>query len=221
MTSISIIIPVLNEADPIGDLLSCLPGSVETIVVDGGSTDSTVEIATSRADQVLTSEIGRATQMNAGAAVACGEILLFLHADTSLPKNFVRDLQRFSLSNEAWGRFDVRIDSRNFMFRIIETMMNLRSRMTGICTGDQAIFIKRSTFKHVGGFPPIALMEDIEISKQLKKVSRPFCVHEPAVTSARRWLDGGILQTILLMWRLRFQYFLGVSPGYLIRQYYK
>ena len=219
--SISIIIPVLNEADRIGDLLSCLPGSVETIVVDGGSADSTVEISASRADQVLTSEIGRATQMNAGAAVACGEILLFLHADTSLPKNFVHHLQRFRLSNEAWGRFDVRIDSNNLMFRIIETMMNLRSRMTGICTGDQAMFVKRSAFEEVGGFPPIALMEDIEISKQLKKVSRPFCVHEPAVTSARRWLDGGKLPTIFLMWRLRFEYFLGVSPEHLIRQYYK
>ncbi len=197
------------------------PGSVETIVVDGGSADSTVEIATARADQVLTSEIGRATQMNAGAAVARGEILLFLHADTSLPKNFVHHLQRFRLSTQAWGRFDVRIDSNNLMFRIIETMMNLRSRMTGICTGDQAMFVKRSAFEEVGGFPPIALMEDIEISKQLKKVSRPFCVHEPAVTSARRWLDGGKLPTIFLMWRLRLEYFLGVSPERLIRQYYK
>ena len=219
--SISIIIPVLNESDHIGDLLSCLPGSVETIVVDGGSADSTVEIATSRADQVLTSEIGRATQMNAGAAVARGEILLFLHADTSLPKNFVHYLQRFRLSNHAWGRFGVKIDSNNLMFRIIETMMNFRSRMTGICTGDQGMFIKRSAFKEVGGFPPIALMEDIEISKQLKKISRPFCIHEPAVTSARRWLDAGKLQTIFLMWRLRFQYYLGVSPERLIRQYDK
>ena len=221
MKLLSIIIPVFNEAGCIGDLLDSLPTDIETIVVDGGSTDSTVEIATAKAVRVLSSKIGRARQMNTGASFASNEIFLFLHADTTLPVSFVSDLQQFHLSDNVWGRFDIRIDDTSTIFRIIEVMMNLRSRITGICTGDQAIFIKRSAFKQLGGFPTIALMEDIEISKQLKKISRPFCVHEPVVTSARRWLDGGIPQTILLMWRLRLEYFLGVSPGYLIRQYYK
>ena len=219
--SISIIIPVFDEADKIDDLFAGLPAEVESIVVDGGSTDSTVDRCSSRAGRVLISEKGRAMQMNAGAAVASGEILVFLHADTSLPPNFVRELERFRFSQRAWGRFDVSIDSSSVVFRIIEKMMNLRSRMTGICTGDQAIFIRRSIFQQIGGYPPIALMEDIEISKRLKRLSKPFCVAEPAVTSARRWLDGGKLQTILLMWWLRLQYFLGISPERLIRQYNK
>ena len=219
--SVSIIIPVLNEADRIGDLLKHLPDNIETIVVDGGSTDSTVEIAASQADQIISSEKGRARQMNAGAAVASGEILLFLHADSFLPGNFLYHLQKFYVLDKAWGRFDVRIENEKRVFRIIEAMMNLRSRMTGICTGDQAIFMKRSVFNRVGGFAIIPLMEDIEISKRLKKISKPFCINNPTLTSARRWLKGGILPTILLMWWLRLAYHFGVSPEHLANHYYK
>ena len=219
--SVSIIIPVLNEADRIGDLLKHLPDNIETIVVDGGSTDSTVEIAASQADQIISSEKGRARQMNAGAAVASGEILLFLHADSFLPRNFLYHLQKFYVLDKAWGRFDVRIENEKRVFRIIEAMMNLRSRMTGICTGDQAIFMKRSVFNRVGGFAIIPLMEDIEISKRLKKISKPFCINNPTLTSARRWLKGGILPTILLMWWLRLAYHFGVSPEHLANHYYK
>lgn len=219
--SVSIIIPVLNEADRIGDLLKHLPDNIETIVVDGGSMDSTVEIAASHADQIISSKKGRARQMNAGAAVASGEILLFLHADSFLPRNFLYHLQKFYVLDKVWGRFDVRIENEKRMFRIIEAMMNLRSRMTGICTGDQAIFMKRSVFNHVGGFALIPLMEDIEISKRLRKISKPFCINNPTVTSARRWLKGGILPTILLMWWLRLAYHFGVSPEHLAKHYYK
>lgn len=219
--SVSIIIPVLNEADRIGDLLKHLPDNIETIVVDGGSTDSTVELAASHADQIISSEKGRARQMNAGAAVASGEILLFLHADSFLPCNFLYDLHKFCVLDKSWGRFDVRIGNEKRMFRIIEAMMNLRSRMTGICTGDQAIFMKRSVFNRVGGFAIIPLMEDIEISKRLRKISKPFCINNPTLTSARRWLEGGILPTILLMWWLRLAYHFGVSPEHLVKHYYK
>ena len=219
--SVSIIIPVLNEADRIGDLLKHLPDNIETIVVDGGSMDSTVEIAASHADQIISSKKGRARQMNAGAAVASGEILLFLHADSFLPRNFLYHLQKFYVLDKAWGRFDVRIENEKRVFRIIEAMMNLRSRMTGICTGDQAIFMKRSVFNRVGGFAIIPLMEDIEISKRLKKISKPFCINNPTLTSARRWLKGGILPTILLMWWLRLAYHFGVSPEHLANHYYK
>ena len=219
--SVSIIIPVLNEADRIGDLLKHLPDNIETICVDGGSMDSTVEIAASHADQIISSKKGRARQMNAGAAVASGEILLFLHADSFLPGNFLYHLQKFYVLDKAWGRFDVRIENEKRMFRIIEAMMNLRSRMTGICTGDQAIFMKRSVFNRVGGFALIPLMEDIEISKRLRKISKPFCINNPTLTSARRWLKGGILPTILLMWWLRLAYHFGVSPEHLAKHYYK
>lgn len=217
-------IPVLNEAARLPGLLSSLPFDAEVIVVDGGSSDDSVAVASQGhlcRVKVIESRKGRAIQMNAGAAEATGDILLFLHADTRVPQSLTVDLQRFWLSGAAWGRFDVRLDADNLAFRVIETMMNWRSRLTGIATGDQAIFVKRSVFERVGGYAVMPLMEDIELSGQLRKISAPFCFRVCASTSARRWLDNGIARTVINMWWWRLQYFMGVSPGYLVRQYYR
>jgi len=219
-TSISIVIPVLDEADHIGSLLKRLPNGLEVIVVDGGSKDSTVDLAFSLGYKVISSARGRAIQMNAGAAQTKGEVLVFLHADCMLPRDFDREISVFSFSDRAWGRFDVRIDSQHVMFRIIERMINLRSRLTGICTGDQAIFVRRSAFEAIDGLPVIPLMEDIDVSKRLKKLSRPYIINSPVQTSARRWLKGGIFKTILMMWRFRFVYFFGASSESLAQEYY-
>ena len=220
MPSISIIIPVLNEAERIESLLTSLPGDSEIIVVDGGSSDATVKLAEQHA-QVIEVARGRAVQMNAGARLATGDVLLFLHADTTLPVGFSELLTQFTMSDLDWGRFDVRLDGKQWPYRMIETMMNLRSRWSGIATGDQAMFVKREVFEAVGGYPLIALMEDIELSCLLKKLSHPYCIDRHVISSARRWQQNGIANTILLMWWLRLQYFLGVSPGYLRNQYYK
>jgi rSAM/selenodomain-associated transferase 2 len=219
--TISIIIPVLNEEGQIGGLLRRLPEGMQIIVVDGGSADSTVEIASSYGCKVITNCKGRALQMNAGADIASGDVLVFLHADCLLPRTFLHDLELFWLSERAWGRFNVKIDSGLMAFRVIEKMMNLRSRLTGICTGDQAMFVQRSVFEQVEGFPSVALMEDVELSKRLNRISKPYVISNPVQTSARRWLKDGILQTILLMWRLRLLYFFGAAPNKLLQQYYK
>ena len=218
--SISIVIPVLDEEDHIGSLIKRLPDDLEIIVVDGGSKDSTVELVSSLGCKVISSSKGRALQMNAGARQTTGDILIFLHADCLLPRDFVHELSLFSFSDRVWGRFDVRIDSHQVMFRVIEKMENLRSQLTGTCTGDQAIFVKRAAFGEMGGLPEIALMEDIEASKLLKKMTSPYVIHSMVHTSARRWLKGGILRTILMMWRFRMAYFFGASPVTLARQYY-
>lgn len=222
---LSIIIPVLNEADHIADLLADLQGlrrrGVELIVVDGGSEDATLARARGMADHLLSSPPGRARQMNAGAAVAQGEVLLFLHADTRLPAA-ASDLIREALAGEdrQWGRFDVRLSGRHVLFRLIERSMNWRSGLTGMVTGDQALFVLRETFRQVGGFPDIPLMEDIAISRKLRKRSRPVCLSVPVVTSSRRWEQAGILRTVFLMWALRLAYFMGVSPRRLAAIYY-
>ncbi len=217
---ISIIIPVLNEAGSIQEFLSHLPASVEVIVVDGGSYDGTQKQIGLSAARLVNAERGRANQMNAGAAVAKGDLLLFLHADTHLPADFEGVLAAFARSSLAWGRFDVRLSGRHPMFRVIERMMNWRSRLTGICTGDQAIFVRRAIFHELGGFAAIPLMEDIEISRRLRAKSWPYCASQPVTTSSRRWETRGITRTILLMWRLRLAYFFGVGPEQLVRRYY-
>jgi len=209
--------PVLNESAGIQNFLESLPDA-EIIIVDGGSDDDTRDIAAGYAT-VICSEKGRAKQMNAGAALATGDILLFLHADTQIPDNTMQLMQRFWVSGKSWGRFDVTLDGEHPAFRLIEFMMNWRSRITGIATGDQAMFVKRSVFERVGGFASIDLMEDIEFSRRLKSISPPLCLPQRVVTSARRWEERGILQTILLMWRLRLLYFLGESPTTLGKQY--
>ncbi len=222
-TSLSIIMPVLDEAPAIEAALEALSPyrgrGVEVVVVDGESRDGTRALAHPLVDRVLSAPRGRAAQMNAGAAVARGEILLFLHADTRLPDDadvLVRD--GLARSGRAWGRFDVRFD-RGGLLSLIAFMMNLRSRWTGIATGDQGLFVTRAAFDAVDGFPSIALMEDIALSTNLKRISRPFCIRARATTSARRWRQHGTLRTTFLMQRLRLAYFFGADPAQLARHY--
>jgi rSAM/selenodomain-associated transferase 2 len=219
---LSVIMPVLNEAGGIEEALSSLAPlrirGAEIVVADGGSSDATVALARPLADLVIAAPRGRAVQMNAGAAASGGDVLLFLHADTHLPPDadaLIRDgLVR---SGCTWGRFDVRIAGAHPLFPVIAAMMNLRSRITGIATGDQAIFISRASFG--AGFPEIALMEDIAMAKRLKRAGPPLCISSRAVTSGRRWEKHGVMKTILLMWRLRLFYFLGANPARLARSY--
>jgi rSAM/selenodomain-associated transferase 2 len=219
---LSIIIPVVDEAESLGATLPALArlrhAGHEIVVVDGGSRDDTCRRARPLADRVLVTARSRARQMNAGAAAANGDVLLFLHADSVLPADAaaaVADALRVS----CWGRFDVRLWGREWSFRVIETFMNLRSRLTGIATGDQAIFVERETFRNVGGFPDIPLMEDVAISRLLKSIARPACLRQRVVTSARRWRHNGIARTMVLMWRLRLAFALGADPRRLARLY--
>jgi rSAM/selenodomain-associated transferase 2 len=221
---LSIIIPVLNEAVGIPDLLTALKPyrdrGVEVIVADGGSSDQTVKLALPLCDQVVTAPRGRGAQMNAGAAAARGDILLFLHADTALPADADRLVREGLASGDrAWGRFDVNITGTHWLLPIVAFMMSLRSRVTGITTGDQAMFVRRDAFALVGGFPDIPLMEDIVLSQRLKRLTPPLCLRERVTTSGRRWEKNGVVRTIVLMWRLRLAFYLGAKPDELARDY--
>ncbi len=221
--TLSIIIPTLNEEQTIATTLERLDISandVEVIIVDGQSTDKTKKLLQHYNVKVLDSSRGRSSQMNIGANAAQGEILLFLHADTYLPPDYqVKIESSLSRRDKCWGYFDIRLDGHGLIFRIIEKMINLRTAITCIASGDQAIFIRRSTFKQIGGFADIALMEDIAISHRLKHLSRPSRITSPAVTSSRRWNEHGIIRTILLMWSLRLSYYIGIDPGRLKTRY--
>ncbi len=221
--SLSIIMPVLDEATGIEATLMALAPyrtrGCELIVVDGGSRDGTLALARPLADRTLIAPRGRAAQMNAGASVARGDVLVFLHADTKLPENadaLIRD--GLAQSGRVWGRFDVRFDQDGIM-PLIAVMMNLRSRLTSIATGDQAIFVTRAAFDAIGGFPAQPLMEDIALSSRIRRISRPAYIRARVTTSARRWRKQGILRTVFMMWRLRLAYFLGADPAQLARQY--
>ena len=221
---ITVIIPTLNEADNILMLLAQLQSlrscGHEVIVVDGGSVDNTISLATSLADYVLTTTPGRSSQMNAGARLAKHEILWFLHADSSLqPKIADAIIKHMSKKRVLWGRFNVRLTGHYWLFRIIERMINIRSRLTGIATGDQGIFVKKEIFFSVQGFDDLPLMEDIALSRKLKKIQRPLCLRQTLSTSSRRWEKHGVLKTIVLMWYLRLAYYLGVNPSHLHRLY--
>ncbi len=215
--------PALHEAAGIASALQALAPlrqqGHEVIVVDGGSTDGTAGLARAGADAVLASERGRARQMNAGAAQATGSALLFLHADTVLPPGAARAIERALAAGARWGRFDVRIEGRSAWLPVIAGMMNLRSRWTGIATGDQALFVQTDWFRAQGGFAEIPLMEDIELSRRLRKQAWPACLKERVLTSGRRWERRGIWRTILLMWWLRGRYALGAAPEELARAY--
>jgi rSAM/selenodomain-associated transferase 2 len=222
--SLSIVIPVLNEATTIVSALEALAPlrarGTEIIVVDGGSSDDTAALARPFTDFLITSARGRAAQMNAGAALARGDVLLFLHADTRLPDDADRlVLEGLARSKRAWGRFDVAIEGRHPLLPLVAAAMNWRSRLTGIATGDQAVFVTRDAFDSAGGFPEIALMEDITLARNLKRVSRPLCLTARVTTSGRRWESRGVTRTILLMWRLRLAYFFGGKPDDLARRY--
>ncbi len=221
---LSIIIPCLNEADGIADMLAALAPlrarGAQVIVVDGGSTDGTATLAAAHADKVVCAPRGRARQMNAGAAGAGGQVLLFLHADCRLPPGadgLITDgLRR---AQKTWGRFDVELDSNSAMLRAVAMLMNLRSRITGVSTGDQGLFVTRTLFEAAGGFPQIPLMEDVAFTKLLKRYSRPLNLRHRMRVSGRRWEKHGVLRTVLLMWRLRWQYWRGADPQKLARDY--
>jgi rSAM/selenodomain-associated transferase 2 len=220
---LSIIVPALNEAGGIAASLAPLQPlrrqGHEVIVADGGSRDGTAALAAPLADRVIAVQRGRAIQMNAGASLASGDALLFLHADTRLPDKAPALIAQ-ALQHRAWGRFDVRIEGRSSWLSLIGASMNLRSRLTGIATGDQAIFATRAAFEAAGGYPDQPLMEDIELSKHLKRLGPPASLDARVVTSGRRWETHGVWRTILLMWRLRFEYWRGVPAARLISRYH-
>ncbi|MDD1010793.1 TIGR04283 family arsenosugar biosynthesis glycosyltransferase [Pseudomonas shahriarae] len=220
---LSIIVPVLNEAQALPELLErllpLLRHGCEVIIADGGSDDGSADIALCAGFTLVRSARGRARQMNVGAARASGAMLLFLHADAQLPDGAgALDAQALS-GNQPWGRFDVCIAGHPLMLQVVGLMMNLRSSLTGIATGDQAMFVTRAAFDMVGGFPDQPLMEDVELSKRLRALSRPICIARCVSTSGRRWETHGVWRTILLMWRLRWQYWRGVPASQLAQAY--
>jgi len=223
MSELRIVIPVLNEGTDLVLRLQALqplrPRGAELVVVDGGSTDETWAVAAAHADVVMLAPRGRGAQMNAGAAGTRAEVVLFLHADTSLPPDADRLIASALAGGRHWGRFDLRIAAAHRLLRPTERLINLRARLTGIATGDQAIFVRRELFERVGGFADLPLMEDVELTSRLSRIEPPAHIATPVLTSARRWLAGGVLRIILLMWRLRLQYFLGADPQQLADSY--
>ena len=224
MTKISIIIPVLNEAAGIQTFLQTLQPlrklGHELILVDGGSTDNTCQLAHSLVDKLLHSEHGRAKQQIVGAENASGYIFLFLHADTQLPELAEYRILKALANGRYWGFFNIKLSGSNWLLRIIGKMMSWRSRLTGISTGDQGIFVKKSIYNKVEGIPDIPLMEDIAFSKRLLKVHKPVCLKERVITSSRRWEKNGIIKTVVFMWILRLSYFFRVKPEILHKIYY-
>jgi rSAM/selenodomain-associated transferase 2 len=220
---LGIIVPVLNEAAGIQAALQALAPwraqGHEVTVVDGGSHDGTPALAAAWADRVLRSAPGRARQMNAGAAVAQADVLLFLHADTQLPKQGDKALQTALDAGALWGRFDVQIDGQSRLLPLVAALMNLRSRWTGIGTGDQAIFVRAALFQQVGGYAEQPLMEDIELCRRLRAIAAPACLRARVRTSGRRWDQGGAWRTIGLMWWLRWRYWRGTPAEVLARLY--
>ena len=223
--SIAIIVPAFNEGATIEAMLRALQPFREkghkVIVVDGGSRDETRGIAAAFADQVLIAARGRARQMNAGAASATSAVLWFLHADTLAPRDATEQIMQALGRGYRWGRFDVRLTEQKWSLRMVAWMMNRRSCLTGIATGDQGMFVERALFEVLEGYPDQPLMEDVELSRRLKRWGRPACLAGPLVTSARRWERYGVWRTIALMWRLRLAYFCGTDPHELQRRYEK
>ncbi|NOQ77975.1 MAG: glycosyltransferase [Gammaproteobacteria bacterium] len=221
---ISIIIPVLNEAETIQSFLQALQPlrkqGHEVVLVDGHSNDDTCALARPLVDRMFSSQPGRARQQILGAKMSTGQVLLFLHADTKLPEKAEQDILSALAQGFFWGRFDVQLSGSHWLFRVIEKMMNWRSCLTGIATGDQSLFVSKMLYNDVGGMPAIELMEDIEFSKRLLKFCKPACLKSIVITSSKRWEKNGILRTILFMWTLRLQYFFGIKPEVLVKKYY-
>lgn len=224
MTQLSVVIPVLNDGKKLQATLEQLQylraEGVELVVVDGGSIDESLEVAAALSDQIVTANRGRAEQMNRGAKVALGQYLIFLHADSNLTSDILQCLSRWKKCDVKWGFFPLRLDSGKWIFRIIERAINIRSSLTSVATGDQCLFFQRQFFEQIGGFPSIALMEDVAVSKRARAFSQPSVESRPIQTSARRWQKNGVAKTVLLMWTLRLGYSLGVSPSYLASIYY-
>lgn len=221
---LAIVVPMLNEVETVSRLAeSLLPiqaEGAEILLADGGSTDGCVAAARAAGLRVLDAPQGRARQMNAGAAAAGGDVLLFVHADTILPPQALSAvLGAVANGHRVWGRFDVRIEGRAALLPVVAWLMNWRSRLTGVSTGDQGLFATRAAFEAVGGFPDQPLMEDLELAQRLRALSRPACLRDRVVTSGRRWERNGVWQTIWLMWRLRLAYWLGASPHDLATRY--
>nr|MBI3611878.1 TIGR04283 family arsenosugar biosynthesis glycosyltransferase [Nitrospirota bacterium] len=227
--TVSVVIPTLNEEQTLPQTLAqtLALGFEDLLVVDGGSRDRTCEIVASLRTAapdapltLLTSRPGRAAQMNVGAAASRGDVLLFLHADTRLPDNAKQVIVGALQEPECvGGRFDLRFDRDRAISRLIAGMINWRSRLSGIATGDQAIFVRRAVFERMGGFAAIPLMEDIDLTRRLNRMGPVACLHAQVVTSFRRWEIRGPIRTIFLMWLLRFLYWIGVSPHTLSRRY--
>ena len=228
MTCLSIVIPVLNDADALQRVLRDLRDALgerfleaDVLVVDGGSHDTSSAVARDGGARVLAAERGRATQLAAGVANAAAAWIWMLHADSRVDARAIDALWRVVATDApAWGRFDVRLSGRGVLLRLVAWSMNVRSRITGIATGDQGIFVHRALLDRVGGVPQQALMEDVELSARLRRIARPVCLRAAIVTSSRRWQTRGIVRTIALMWWLRALYALGVAPARLERIYY-
>ncbi len=220
---LSIVVPALEEAAGIEAVLAALQPlrarGVEVVLADGGSSDGTAQLAAPWVDRVAAAPRGRALQMNAGAAAARAAQLLFLHADTRLPPQADALVLRALAGPACWGRFDVRISGQSPWLKVVARMMNLRSRLSGIATGDQALFVRRRLFEQLGGYADQPLMEDIELSRRLKRLGRPACLRARVRTSGRRWEQRGVWRTIVLMWRLRLAYWLGASAESIARAY--
>jgi len=220
---LDVVVPVLNEAHTMASVLQALQPlrarGHGLIVVDGASVDATASIAAPLCDQFVRAPRGRACQMNAGAALSQADVLLFLHADTLLPPTALEDIQRAIEQGAVWGRFDVRIVGQSIWLPVVATFMNVRSRLSGIATGDQAMFVRRATFESLGGFAPLPLMEDVELSTRLRALARPACLKSQVQTSGRRWDQNGAWRTIFLMWRLRWRYWRGESAHQLAQAY--
>ena len=218
---LSIIIPTLDEAECVVALLQQLQQlrtrGHEVILVDGGSRDATVALAKPLVDKLLVAPAGRARQMNAGAGAADGQVLWFVHADSIIPDK--ADVLILKSAGQLWGRFNVHMSGDRLLLRVVERLMNLRSRITGIATGDQGIFVSRALFKRIGGYTDLPLMEDIDLSKRLKREQRPVCLQNTLTTSSRRWEQKGIVRTIVMMWYLRLAWFLGVPATRLASRY--
>jgi rSAM/selenodomain-associated transferase 2 len=220
---LSVIVPMLNEAAAIARTLTTIRTGAplaELIVVDGGSTDGSIEVARPRCDVVVQTVRGRPLQMNAGAARASGDALVFVHADTMVPASFSRDIEVALAKPEVvGGRFDVRLDDDHPLCRLIGLLISLRSRISRTGTGDQAIFVRKNIFATLGGFPDIPICEDLDFSRRLKRAGPVACLRSEVITSARRWRNGGIIRTVLRMWTIRSLYLMGVSPRRLARMY--
>jgi rSAM/selenodomain-associated transferase 2 len=223
MSCLSVVVPMLNEGSAIGDTLAALRSgapNAEIIVVDGGSSDQSVDVARKLADRVVAASRGRARQMNAGAALGKGDFLAFVHADTRVPSSFERDIfDALGQSGIVGGRFDIELDDSSFAYRLIGNLISLRSRITRTATGDQAIFVRRPVFESIGGFPDFDLCEDLDFSRRLKRAGGVACLRSRVTTSARRWRRAGLARTVLRMWVIRGLYLLGVPPSRLKQIY--